>query len=315
MTLNELKYALADRIEPLAVALMGTAPSMRTHHEIRFGTKGALSVRVSGPKRGTFCDYAGSAKGDGLALIKYARHCDTREAFHWACAWLTETHGGKAPRPATKPTTPFATYPQSKTADLGQRLWREAVPPQGTLAEAYVRSRGLVLEPDPPIRFHPQAWRHRENGPPGPAMLALMTCPKSGEERGTHLTYVRRDGVGKAEGGREKIMLGAAGIIRLSPDEEVTLGLGLAEGIETGLAVMQHFGWRPVWSAVSAGGIGRFPVLRGIESLTIFADQDVAGIQAARTCSQRWREAGRQARILAPPDKGDFDDLAKILEA
>jgi len=109
-------------------------------------------------------------------------------------------------------------------------------------------------------------------------------------------------------------MLGAAGIIRLSPDDTVTSGLGLAEGIETGLAIMQSFGWRPVWSAASAGGIARFPVLRGIEALTIFADQDSAGIEAARQCARRWQEAGRAARILAPP-MGDFDDLANVVAA
>ncbi|MFN7307719.1 MAG: toprim domain-containing protein, partial [Acetobacteraceae bacterium] len=190
----------------------------------------------------------------------------------------------------------------------------EAMPPQGTPAEAYLHSRGLALEPGLPIRFHPRAWRNKENGPPCPAMISLMTCPDTGEASGAHVTYLKPDGTGKAEGGRAKIMLGAAGIIRLSPDDEISLGLGLAEGIETGLAIMQHFGWRPIWSAASAGGIGRFPVLRGIEALTIFADQDAPGIEAARQCARRWQEAGREARILAPP-MGDFDDLAKAVAA
>lgn len=145
-------------------------------------------------------------------------------------------------------------------------------------------------------------------------MISLMTCPETGEASGAHVTYLRADGTGKAEGGRAKIMLGQAGIIRLSPDEEISLGLGLAEGIETGLAIMQQFGWRPAWSAASAGGIGRFPVLRGIESITLFADQDSAGIEAARQCARRWQEAGREARILAPP-MGDFDYLAKAVAA
>jgi DNA primase len=55
-------------------------------------------------------------------------------------------------------------------------------------------------------------------------------------------------------------------------------------------------------------------VLRGIEALTIFADQDSAGIEAARVCAGRWKEAGLEARILAPP-KGDFNDLAREIAA
>ena len=40
-------------------------------------------------------------------------------------------------------------------------------------------------------------------------------------------------------------------------------------------------------------------MLEGIESLTIFADADKPGLDAAETCCERWREAGREARVVA----------------
>jgi hypothetical protein len=90
-------------------------------------------------------------------------------------------------------------------------------------------------------------------------------------------------------------MLGraAGAAIKLCPDDEVTLGLGLVEGIETGLAVIS-LGWRPIWAAGSAGGMAQFPVLSGIEELTIFADNDKNGVgqRAAKQCAERWRDAG-----------------------
>jgi hypothetical protein len=310
--IEDLKAALTLQIEALAVELIGAPPTTRTRDEIRFGRKSALAVRVAGPKRGTFCDYSSDAKGDAIALICQIRNCSTGEAICWAQAWL-----GDAPRLAIKPasTSPPATPERSSWAlDLGRNLWREAVPPQGTLAEAYAHYRGLALEPGMPFRFHPHAWRNKKNGPPGPAMLALMTSPETGEPSGIHLTYLRSGGAGKAEGPSPKIMLGPPGIIRLSPDDAVTTALGLAEGIETALSAMQRFGWRPVWAACSAGGIRRFPVLPSIENITIFADQDTAGIEAARTCAGRWRNAGREARILAPT-QGDFNDLAREVTA
>jgi hypothetical protein len=179
--------------------------------------------------------------------------------------------------------------------------------PAGTLVQHYLASRGLMLPDDAPLRFHPRAWRNSAYGPPGPAMLAPMTTPDTAEVVGVHVTYLRPDGRGKAEGERPKIMLGNVGVIRLVPDADVTLTLGLAEGIETALSVMQRFGWRPVWAATSAGAIARFPVLAGIEAMTVFADADAAGMNAARTCCTRWAEAGREAAILAPP-AGDFAD-------
>lgn len=76
------------------------------------------------------------------------------------------------------------------------------------------------------------------------------------------------------------------------------------------MSVMQGFGWRPVWAATSAGAIKRFPVLAGIEALTIFADPDTAGTQAARDCAARWVESGRKACICTPPE-GDFNDMIR----
>jgi hypothetical protein len=99
----------------------------------------------------------------------------------------------------------------------------------------------------------------------------------------------------------------------LVPDAEVTTGLGVAEGVETALSVMQGAGWRPVWAATSAGVIRIFPILPGIECLTIFADMDDrgAGLEAARACAARWGGAGREAHIWAPPVGADFNDAFK----
>jgi hypothetical protein len=54
--------------------------------------------------------------------------------------------------------------------------------------------------------------------------------------------------------------------------------------------------------ATSAGAIARFPVLAGIEALTIFADADAPGMQAAEICATRWRAAGCETRITSPSE-------------
>lgn len=174
------------------------------------------------------------------------------------------------------------------------RLWSETVPLAGTLAESYLRSRKLAYDGDA-LRYHP-----------GKQMLVgLMTDVVTGEPCGVHRTFL------DAEGNRTaKKMLGRAkgAIVRLSPDEDVATGLGIAEGLETALAT----GFQPVWACLSAGTIKAFPVLSGIEALTIFADHDRAGIEAANECGRRWHGAGREVTIIAPSDIGaDFADLAE----
>lgn len=68
----------------------------------------------------------------------------------------------------------------------------------------------------------------------------------------------------------------------------------------------------PTWAAIDAGNLKEFPVLDGIETLWICADNDRAGLEATEQLAQRWRAARREVRILAPKKPGaDFNDVVK----
>jgi putative DNA primase/helicase len=306
--LDAIRAALRARCADVAEALLGP-PSSRGRAEYRWGRRGSLALAIAGAKAGLWHDHERGERGDLLDLIQRARRCGFAEAVQFARAFL-----GASPDPTRRdgrpapPAAPVDAAP-SATLDLARCLWREAVLASGTLAEAYLAHRGLRLEPRMPLRFHPRAWRNRANGPPGPAMLALMTDPERSGRTGTHITYLRPDGRGKADGPSPKVMLGRRGVIRLSADEEVTLGLGITEGIETAVAVMQRLGWRPAWATTSAGAVASFPVLPGLDAITIFSDCDRAGMRAAEACARRWAEAGREATILTP-ERGDWRDAA-----
>ena len=305
-----LRVTIRARCAEVAEALLGP-PTSRGRNEWRWGRKGSLSLIIAGERAGLWCDHESGTGGDPFALIMRERRCGFAEAVQFARDFL-----GASPDPtrhdtrSAPPAAPdYAEREPSATLDLARRLWREAVPAAETLVETYFAHRGLRLEPGMPLRFHPRAWRNRANGPPGPAMVALMTCPARNEPVGVHLTYLRHDGRGKADGPAQKVMFGKRGVIRLSPDEETTLGLGLAEGIETAVAVMQRLGWRPVWAATCAGAVSTFPIISGLDAITIFADSDPAGMRAAEACARRWSEAGREVTIWTP-ERGDRRDTA-----
>jgi hypothetical protein len=143
-------------------------------------------------------------------------------------------------------------------------------------------------------------------------MVALMTDAETGEPLGVHRTFLRPDGNGKAPLEKPKMMLGRAGVVRLVDLAEIGVGLGLAEGIETALAVMQRIGWGPVWAATSAGAIRSFPVLRAT-TLNIFADADTTGQAAANRCAARWMAAGSDVLVHTPPAGEDWADAARRL--
>jgi putative DNA primase/helicase len=104
-----------------------------------------------------------------------------------------------------------------------------------------------------------------------------------------------------------KMILGTWGVIRLASDDRIVRALAIAEGIENALTAAQIIGWGPVWAAGTADRIRQFPLLPWIECITVFADAEDVGIQAARECATRWRDAGREAIVHVPPEGEDWN--------
>jgi hypothetical protein len=307
ITPAEISAALAQCIEQLATELTGDPPTRRTSRELRYGGNQGLCITMEGAGKIVFCAHnAGGIGGDALDLVKHLRGCSMKEAIEWATAWLGAAPAEPpAPRPRPAPARPASTLPAA--------IWAEAHALPDSLAAKYLAARGCGGVATDALRFHPACPRGQE-GERLPAMLGLMTDPITNAPTGIHRTFLRPDGSGKIEHGTAKMMLGNAGVIRLIPDTDVTIGLGLVEGIETGLALISLAGWRAVWACGSAGGIAKFPVLAGIETLTIFPDRDDAGAgqKAAEECAARWCDAGREAQMIWPPAGADWlDALAR----
>lgn len=226
--------------------------------------------------------------------------------------------------PRRTPRAPIAhpAPPVSQASDNRARIqnavsiFREGLPIEGTPVTRYFERRGVDASKLPglhhALRWHPACpWEQGRHG----AMVALMTDAITGEPRAIHRTAI--SGAGEKVG---KKMLGPAGgcLVRMWPDDAITSGLVLGEGIETTLVAatrIEHRGTRlaPAWAACSAGGMAKFPVLAGVESLTLLVDHDESGTgeRAALECSERWTAAGREVIRLTPNIAGqDFADLA-----
>jgi hypothetical protein len=214
---------------------------------------------------------------------------------------------------ASRGNCPDRSIDEAGRRDLALSIWREAMAIAGTAAEFYIRARHLPPTDNEALRFHPRCPFHLADGTVRlPAMLGLMRDIVTNEPTGIHRTALRPDGSGKADIDRAKRMLGIArgAVVKLMADEDVADGLHIAEGIETALACIGH-GLRPTWACLSAGGIERFPVLSGIDALTILADHDESGTgqRAAKACAERWQAAGCEVRVITPPAVGsDWGD-------
>ncbi len=276
-------YALADRCEQVSVDLLGR-PSSASRHELRFGRRGSFALRRDGAKRGCWYDHERGEGGDMLTLLAREHGVRLGEAIRIA----ERDYLGDAFIASARPKPALQQVDKIGTKEVALRIWQAGDALVGTLGERYFLDHRRLdiraLDLDHVLRWHDRCR----------CIVALMTTPAEDKPSGIHRTFLNTDG-----SKRDRKMLGRAGVIRLSRDDAVTGGLGITEGVEDGLAVLVS-GWSPIWAAGSAGAIRRFPVLAGIDSLTIFADADSAGLEAAQECETRWASVGKEARISPP---------------
>jgi hypothetical protein len=141
--------------------------------------------------------------------------------------------------------------------------------------------------------------------------VALVTDATTREALSLHRTWITPTGKAPVDPPRLQLANHSLknGVIRLWGDDYVTGGLAICEGIETSLSVAH--GFTPVWATIDAGHMAKFPVIRSVEVLTIGADNDEAGLNAAKQCALRWVSAGKTVRIT----RQQCNDLNNSMEA
>ena len=306
---------IEDEIERRGIKLVGRVD--RCGPCPQCGGKDRFSINV---RKQVFLCRGCDARGDVIALAQFLDGCDFREAVE-----LLTGERASVPRQARDEGEP----PQAKIIATDDREARalmfakqivsEMRPILGTPGETYLRDiRRIdteaiadVLERIDAIGWHPAVYfnepGHALHGRKLGAIIAVMTDPVTAEPTGAiSRTYIHEG----RKLGKAKTLGSPAGIIRLSEDADVLEGLHIAEGLETALAGMS-IGLRPMWAAGSTALMAKFPVLSGVEALTVIVDHDAnaAGERAARELEARWLDAGREVRLLRSDDYGDLNDI------
>ena len=201
------------------------------------------------------------------------------------------------------------TRPNDDKRDLAARLWQDALPARGTIAETYLAGRGLALPPELVVRFLGNA-KHAPSGKRFGAMLCRMD-DAAGRIVAVHRTFLAPGGAGKAPVDPPKMTLGPTrgAAVRLWPAADRLI---VAEGIETALAAAALLR-APAWAATSAGNLGDMLALPAVvREVIVAADHDPPGLAAAQRAAARWKAEGRAVKIAKPDQPGkDFADLAK----
>lgn len=248
--------------------------------------------------------------GDGVA---HCFRCEYIETYR--PARLGFDRQPKPKRPPAHQARRVVAPPQQKhetLSDAGRALWKttRSITPDSP-AGRYLLTRRCKLPPHGSHLRELPAHRH-PSGHVGPALVALLTDFETGEPRSLHMTWLGEGGKKADVQPPRRLLAGhakAGAVCRLWPDEYVSGGLGVAEGIETALSLAH--GFEPVWAAIDAGNLAALPVLPGIENLVIACDRDPAGEKAAQACAQRWAAAGVAVKMTWQ-EVGDLNDLCAV---
>jgi len=214
------------------------------------------------------------------------------------------------------PVAPARAPAEDDTLIRALQLWDQAKPITGTPVIDYFTQRGIDVQALPPdvdqvLRFHARC-------PFGPGtsascLLVLLRDIATDAPAGIHriaLPPAWAPGVKV-----ERKLLGRWAAPRAAKLWPAASSLVVGEGLETVLAAATRVTYRgallqPAWAAISAGAIGRFPVVPGVHRLIILVDNDPIGQADATHCVMRWSRAGHSAVKLTPKRRGaDFNDL------
>lgn len=251
----------------------------------------------SGGKR--FHCFGCGSSGDVLDFVQRLHGVGLRDAAEML-------GGGELPTIEVAPLRARDEGDSDRTADA-LAIWANASPAVGTLAEAYLRWRGLDLPIPDSVRF--ASLRHR--GREYPVLVAAVT---GADDRmtGIQRTYLADDGRGKANLTTHKLSLGKVrcGAIRLAP---AAGELVVCEGIEDALTLQQELGVA-AWAAAGASMLSSMRFPRVVRRVTIGGDNDDAGRASAAKAAEAFALRGVEARIMYPAS-GAKDFNAELMGA
>lgn len=281
----------------------------------------SMFVRLTASAKGAAGKWSDAATGEHGDLLDVVREANGFTAFKdviaEARAFLQSPVVDYEPAPRRASPAPKG------SPEAARRLFAMSRPISGTLAEAYLRSRGITdLRGTGSLRFHGSCYYRPDEVSETeiwPALIAAVT-DLDGRIVGVQRTWLDPDGFDVSRLGKAPIdtprramgdLLGHG--VRFGVTDDV---MAAGEGIETLLSLRCALPDLPTAAALSAAHLAAIKFPRALRRLYIARDADEAGDAAAAALIDRVTAAGIEPIVLSPA-LGDFnEDLRRLgLEA
>ncbi len=272
----------------------------------------SLYVHLAGPRAGRWTDAATGQFGDLLDLVRETCGLvDFRDVADEARHFLSLPR--QEPLSFGKGDTDEPQPIERPASERARRLFRMTQPLAGTLADAYLRKRGILrASTHAALRFHPSCYyRDLVTGQTSsyPALIATVTdC--AGGITGVHRSWLDPEGDGKAKVDDPRRALGGLlgnGVRFSFPVGAPVPVIAAGEGLETMLSLSHVMPGMPMVAALTANHLAAFRMPPGCRRIYIAADADAAGRHGIEGLSRRAQEEGILPLVLSP-ELGDFNE-------
>lgn len=272
------------------------------------GAKGrCLAVRLrshGGRQAGKWTDNATGEHGDLLDLLKHQLEpVAYPDLLRQAADYLGEApvipdNGTSYDQPAVA---------SNRQASAGRKLFSYGRPIENTLAEAYLRGRGIARFGSA-LAFHPSVYLRAEDGTrlEIPALLASIT-DNAGTVTGCSRVFLnaKTSGLGDIEAPKRVLGRLHGNAIRFGETSACT-DLLAGEGLENTLSVGTALPRAALASCLTANHLAAFNYPPSIKRLWIARDNDEAGERAATRLADRADADGIEPFVLTP-ERDDFN--------
>lgn len=235
---KDVEAKLRNSAESFLEKLLGNPnKNLSSTNEWRYGNKGSLAIKMNGEKRGVWHNFETGESGNLLGLLQK----ETGLSFMDALKYAAESSKIEPVRSAerSEKVSQSANNKSGKILDYANQLIRESKSIKDTLAEKYLKNRGVENTEIADIRYHDNVYAGKnEQQKYLPALLSIGR-DKDGKMQCLQVTYLDPKTGNKANiDTKKRTFASPSGApIHLQNNPNKSKVSFIAEGVETGLSI------------------------------------------------------------------------------
>lgn len=324
-----LENKLKSQAQMVAKSILGDPnPLLSKDSNFRYGTKGSLAVKVSGDKAGSFYNFETGEKGGMISLIMSELNLPFKEALSYANKLLG---GANVSRPnhfklQNETIKNSSNKMDANKLDYIKNLIQQSKPIENTIAETYLKNRGINNTKNTDLRFLENITTGGGNKEICEFSSAILAIAKdgAGNAKAIQLTYLDKNTGNKVEGlpvSKRTLNSPQEAFVNLTPNIKNPDITFIAEGVETALSIRDQthkINQSQVVATLGKNNIAHIPLENTANKIVLVLDNDLKNpLQDAsiKKAIAHFESQNKQVACIYPESlnnqKTDYNDLAK----